>query len=146
MSIIKTEADAKKPPISKLRLAALAVLVVTGLAMGYFRQIREQGAVLGEKKNNIETYAINGVKTVAEAQKKELAQNATKLVDTATTTTQTQVTNIVNQATTVIADTASKSATVVGDFIFDSTWGNLLKQFDRLGETDRERIQKYICK
>jgi len=119
---------------------------VTGLAMGYFRQIREQGAVLGEKKNNIETYAINGVKTVAEAQKKELAQNATKLVDTATTTTQTQVTNIVNQATTVIADTASKSATVVGDFIFDSTWGNLLKQFDRLGETDRERIQKYICK
>ena len=41
---------------------------------------------------------------------------------------------------------ASQSAKTVSDFVFDSAVGNLLKQIEKLPESQREKIKEVICR
>ncbi|NTU46419.1 hypothetical protein HGA88_02230 [Candidatus Roizmanbacteria bacterium] len=58
---------------------------------------------------------------------------------------QTAIGGVTKQATALASDTASKAGEVVGEYIFQNTVGNLVKQVDKLPEKQKEEVKKMIC-
>lgn len=122
--------------LSPMKMTFIVTLIVGGLVFGTFMQ-----------RNSEKT------KTLHETSKKS------SLIDL--TTIQNSGQNIANQgkvegqkfagivlgaATKLAQSTASRSAEMVGDIVFHTTVGQIMKQVDKLPEKQKAELRSYMCK
>lgn len=125
--------------IPLLNVIFILLLIGGSILVGFFvgkRQVNDTGTVLGVKK---------------EDDQKKVEENNSfstlgKVLGVMTNGVGTSLQNSVKQISSVITDTASKSAENVTDAFFDSTVGTVLKQIDKLPEKQQEDIKRNICK
>lgn len=105
------------------------------------------GFVVGKKQGN-NSGNILGVQKQEDIKKngeKKSFPSMQSVLGTMTNGMGASLQNSVKQISSVITDTASKSAENVTDALFDSTVGTVLKQIDKLPEKQQEDIKRNIC-
>jgi len=136
-NLIKKSTE-KKRTIPLLNIIFILLLICASIIVGFFvgrGQNIESGDILGEKKQ------ITPQKTANNS----LAPSPGSLLGTMSNGVEKTLQDTLKHFTSVITDTASKSANSVSDTIFDSSVGTVLKQIDKLPEKQRDDIKRNIC-
>ncbi len=101
------------------------------------------GALLIKKATRPKREILRG-KTLKKKQL-NIKENLASFIDQAGEKVGETVSNVLGETTSVIVNTATKSAQAVSEFILDSTVGNIIKQVDKLPKHEQEKIKEYIC-
>ena len=131
----------EKNKISKsfyLKILSLLFLIGASLYGNYYfyHYIKDKPAVLSAtKENKKNNFSINNIFNQGKKTVDDLKEKGKEVAG--------QVLGIVEDKAVQLA---SQSAKTVSDFVFDSTVGNLLKQIEKLPESQREKIKEEVCK
>ncbi|NMB84275.1 DNA recombination protein RmuC [Candidatus Roizmanbacteria bacterium] len=123
----------EKPRSSSLYLKIALVILLIAVGFAFERIYR---------KNASEHKQVLGTQTDI---KNEIHRFGKDVVDRSLDQANRSITSAFGEAGGYISSTASKSAEIIGDFVFDSTLGNIIKQIDRLPEKQKEDVKKAIC-
>jgi len=121
-----------------LKIFALLFLISASLYGNYYfyNKAKQKPEVLSVKEeNNKKDFSIDEVLNQGKKTVDDLKQKGEVVAG--------QILGVVEDKAGQIA---SQSAKTVSDFVFDSTLGNLLKQIEKLPETQREKIKENICR
>jgi len=121
-----------------LKIFALLFLISASLYGNYYfyNKAKQKPEVLSVKEeNNKKDFSIDEVLNQGKKTVDDLKQKGEVVAG--------QILGVVEDKAGQIA---SQSAKTVSDFVFDSTVGNLLKQIEKLPETQREKIKENICR
>ncbi|MDH7476300.1 MAG: hypothetical protein QHH09_02395 [Microgenomates group bacterium] len=120
-----------------LKISLIIILLIFGFIFAKFaqRKLAEQNRILGAKAENYQENIENKIGHFL----KKTGSNAEEIVTSG-------VKNILSTVSETVVDTASKSAGVVSEFVFENTIGNLLKQIEKLPPEQKEQIKKEICR
>jgi hypothetical protein len=112
------------------KLFFLGLLLVGGILVNVFAKNISKNTVLALQKKSVTQKII---------QPKKLAFDFINNLQTASG-------QVMGAATQYTISTASKSATMVSDFIYQNTLGKIVEQVKVLPKDQRERIKKEICR
>jgi len=121
-----------------LKILFLLFLIGTSLYGNYYfyNKIKEKPEVLSAtKENKKNNFSIDEVFNQGKKTVEDLKEKGEEMAG--------QVLGIVEDKAVQLA---SQSAKTVSDFVFDSTLGNILKQIEKLPESQREKIKEEICR
>ena len=121
-----------------LKILFLLFLIGASLFGNYYfyNKIKEKPEVLSAtKKNKKNDFSIDEVFNKGKKTVEDLKEKGEEMAG--------QVLGIVEDKAVQLA---SQSAKTVSDFVFDSTLGNILKQIEKLPESQREKIKEEICR
>lgn len=137
-NLIKKNTE-KKRAIPLLNIIFILLLILASITVGFFvgrgRNI-DSGDILGEKKQVVPQKTTDN----------SFVPSPGSVLGTMSGGIEKTLQDTLKRFTSVITDTASKSAENVSDTIFDSTVGTVLQQIDKLPEKQREDIKRNICK
>jgi len=137
-NLIKKNSE-KKQVIPLLNIAFILLLVLGSIIVGFFvgkGQNIDKGDILGEKKQTL----------FKKMEDRGLVPSPGSVLGSMTNGVEKTLQETLRRFTSVITDTASKSAENVSNTLFDSTVGTVLKQIDKLPEKQQEDIRRNICK
>lgn len=115
------------------KLFFLGLLLIAGLTANIFAAkiskntsyVLQKQSILGVEKNDIHPKKI-----------------AIDFINSAESTS----TQVLSATTQLVLTTASKSANIVSDFVYQNTLGKIVEQVKVLPKDQRERIREEICK
>ena len=121
-----------------LKILFLLFLISASLYCNYYfyNKIKDKPEVLSAtKENKKNNFSIDEVFNQGKKTVEDLKEKGEEMAG--------QVLGIVEDKAVQLA---SQSAKTVSDFVFDSTLGNILKQIEKLPESQREKIKEEICR
>jgi len=121
-----------------LKILFLLFLISASLYGNYYfyNKIKDKPEVLSAtKENKKNNFSIDEVFNQGKKTVEDLKEKGEEMAG--------QVLGIVEDKAVQLA---SQSAKTVSDFVFDSTLGNILKQIEKLPESQREKIKEEICR
>jgi hypothetical protein len=123
-----------------LKIFSLLFLIGVSLYGNYYfsNKIKQSSKIFSEakenKKNEENHFSIDEVLNQGKKTVDDLKQKGEEMAG--------QVLGIVEDKAVQFA---TQSAKTVSDFVFDSTLGNILKQIEKLPESQKEKIKEVIC-
>jgi hypothetical protein len=129
----------KKRQIKMINVIFVTLLVVGSLLVGFYvgkGRDNEKGDVLGEKKRVVLQKPTTSLPAVSMG----------SVLGTMSNQTGQTFQDAIKRLTSIITDTASKSAQNVSNTLFDNTVGTVLKQINNLPAKQQEDIRRNICK
>lgn len=114
------------------KLLFLAILLSGGLLANVFASQNSQRSLFTKKPSS-----VLGI---------EKTKSSNDIVNDFVKQTEKTTSEVLGAATQIVTDTASKSASIVTDFVFDNTFGKIIEQIKVLPKEQQERIKKEICK
>lgn len=93
----------------------------------------------------INTNKILGMETKNKISLEKKGEDLKSVLDNEMDKAKNSLDNVLGETTSFIASTASKSAEIVTDFIFDNTVGNIIKQINKLPEKQQQEIKERVC-
>ena len=120
-----------------IRISLIIILLCGALLLSKFKQdkLNSKQPVLGQETSNQNGPSLNTIQT-----------EARKLIDNTAKKTEETINEALGGAKNFVVETASVSAKAVSSFVFDNTVCNILKQVDKLPESQQEDIRRNICK
>jgi len=94
----------------------------------------------------INTNKILGAETASKINLEKKGKDLKNVIDNEMDKAKNSLDDVLGEATSFIASTASKSAEAVTDFIFDNTVGSIVKQINKLPEKQQQEIKERVCK
>ena len=94
----------------------------------------------------IKTNKILGAETASKINLEKKGKDLKNVIDNEMDKAKNSLDDVLGEATSFIASTASKSAEAVTDFIFDNTVGSIVKQINKLPEKQQQEIKERVCK
>jgi len=128
-----------KRGIRLINILFILLLIMGSVVVGYAfgkGQDKDVGDILGEKKQT----------ALRKTKENNSNSSSGSVLGSMTTGVEKTLQDSIKRLTSIITDTASKSAENVTDAFFDSTVGTVLKQINKLPEKQQEDIRRNICK